>query len=187
MLTDIQAQRTQLLLAQAQVADTEPEIEHARRTLADIIGQPQLRADDIARLNTGNFQPPALLPAEYPAWEQRALAENPQILAAQYDVSLAKQAAEVQRGAFMPTAQIFASWSDNKSDSTNMVNQRYESLSAGVHLSVPLFRCSVVVKIWRACAVYQHSIRRRSMSGMWRCRHCCVSYHAGIRFAWAAG
>ncbi|OBU05952.1 TolC family outer membrane protein [Morganella psychrotolerans] len=139
MLTDIQAQRTQLLLVQAQVADTEPEIEHARRTLADIIGQPQLRADDIARLNTGNFQPPALLPAEYPAWEQRALAENPQILAAQYDVSLAKQAAEVQRGAFMPTAQIFASWSDNKSDSNNMVNQRYESLSAGVHLSVPLF------------------------------------------------
>lgn len=67
------------------------------------------------------------------------LAVHPEIKAAQQETALAKAAAEVQRGAFMPSAQLFTAWSDTQSDSNDTVGQRYRNLSAGIHISVPLF------------------------------------------------
>ncbi|MCY0790170.1 TolC family protein [Morganella morganii] len=85
------------------------------------------------------FRLPQLKEADYAALERQMLTVHPEIKAAQHETALAKAAAEVQRGAFMPSAQVFAAWSDTQSDSSDTVGQRYRNLSAGFHLSVPLF------------------------------------------------
>lgn len=91
------------------------------------------------------------------------LAVHPEIKAAQQETALAKAAAEVQRGAFMPSAQLFTAWSDTQSDSNDTVGQRYRNLSTG--FTFP-FRCSAAEKIWRGCVRYLLRFSRRSMNRM---------------------
>ncbi|WP_368899220.1 TolC family protein [Morganella morganii] len=138
-VTEVESARTRLRQRQAQVAETEAESLNALLILSDLTGLPQLRMQDLPALKAGDFRLPPLNDGDYTAQEQQMLAVHPEIKAAQQETALAKAAAEVQRGAFMPSAQLFAAWSDTQSDSNDTVGQRYRNLSAGIHLSVPLF------------------------------------------------
>lgn len=138
-MTEVESARARLRQRQAQLAETEAESLNALLTLSDLTGLPQLRMQDVPALKPGAFRLPQLKEAEYAALERQMLTVHPEIKAAQHETALAKAAAEVQRGAFMPSAQIFAAWSDTQSDSSDTVGQRYRNLSAGFHLSVPLF------------------------------------------------
>ncbi|MBW5407689.1 TolC family protein [Morganella morganii] len=138
-VTEVESARTRLHQRQAQIAETEAESLNALLILSDLTGLPHLRIQDIPSLKPGNFRLPQLKDDNYAAQEQKMLTVHPEIKAAQYETALSKAAAEVQRGAFMPSAQLFAAWSDTQSDSNDTVGQRYRNLSAGIHLSVPLF------------------------------------------------
>lgn len=138
-VTEVESARTRLRQRQAQIAETEAESLDALLILSDLTGLPHLRIQDIPALKPGDFRLPQLKDDDYAAREQRMLTGHPEIKAAQYETAQSKAAAEVQRGAFMPSAQLFAAWSDTQSDSNDTVGQRYRNLSAGIHLSVPLF------------------------------------------------
>ncbi|WP_395597683.1 TolC family protein [Morganella morganii] len=138
-MTEVESARARLRQRQAQLAETEAESLNALLTLSDLTGLPQLRMQDVPALKPGVFRLPQLKEADYAALERQMLTVHPEIKAAQHETALAKAAAEVQRGAFMPSAQVFAAWSDTQSDSSDTVGQRYRNLSAGFHLSVPLF------------------------------------------------
>lgn len=138
-VTEVESARARLRQRQAQIAETEAESLNALLILSDLTGLAQLRMQDLPALKAGDFRLPQLNDGDYAAQEQQMLAVHPEIKAAQQETALAKAAAEVQRGAFMPSAQLFAAWSDTQSDSNDTVGQRYRNLSAGIHLSVPLF------------------------------------------------
>nr|WP_242452302.1 TolC family protein [Morganella morganii] len=138
-VTEVESARARLRQHQAQIAETEAESLNALLILSDLTGLPQLRMQDVPVLKPGEFRLPQLNDGDYAALERQMLTVHPEIKAAQHETALAKAAAEVQRGAFMPSAQLFAAWSDTQSDSNDTVGQRYRNLSAGVHFSVPLF------------------------------------------------
>lgn len=138
-VTEIESARTRQRQRQAQITETEAESLNALLILSDLTGLPQLRMQDIPVLKQGQFLLPPLNDGDYAVQEQQMQAAHPEIKAAQNETALAKAAAEVQRGAFMPSAQFFATWSDTRSESNDTVGQRYRNLSAGIHLSVPLF------------------------------------------------
>ncbi|HDU8610691.1 TPA: TolC family protein [Morganella morganii] len=138
-VTEVESARARLWQRQAQIAETEAESLNALLILSDLTGLAQLRMQDLPALKAGDFRLPYLNDGDYAAQEQQMLAVHPEIKAAQQETALAKAASEVQRGAFMPSAQLFAVWSDTQSDSNDTVGQRYRNLSAGIHLSVPLF------------------------------------------------
>lgn len=80
-----------------------------------------------------------LSPASYTAWRDLALAENPELASLRHAVDVARYEVEQNRADFLPRLGLYASTGKSKSGSENTYNQRYETDSVGIQLSVPLF------------------------------------------------
>jgi outer membrane protein/protease secretion system outer membrane protein len=134
--TDIDAAQAQLDLAVAQELQARQNLDYTRRTLQFLTGVPfsEVAGVDEKRLA---LVPPT--PVGLEAWVDRAVAASPEIRSLQSQAEAARQEVEKARAGHLPTVDAIAQWSSSNSDTVTSVNQRYDNVSIGFQVNVPLF------------------------------------------------
>ncbi|MFU5000116.1 TolC family outer membrane protein [Pseudomonas paraeruginosa] len=135
--TDTLETQARFNLAQAQEIEARDSQDAALRELERLVGVP-LEISDLAPLGE-RFQVRPLSPASYTAWRDLALAENPELASLRHAVDVARHEVEQNRADFLPRLGLYASTGKSKSGSENTYNQRYETDSVGIQLSIPLY------------------------------------------------
>jgi outer membrane protein len=135
-LTDVHEARGRFAVAQAAEIDARDRLEDARQALAEITGE---APSDLKVLSAGL---PVVRPEsqDVQTWLQTALFQNPKILAATAAVDMAREELKVQRGAYKPSLDFVASYSDNDAGGTvygggnNIANRQL-----ALRLAVPIY------------------------------------------------
>lgn len=124
-------------LALASEIEARDALDAALRELQAIVGEP-LVLQDLTPLHAG-FTVQPLQPARFDAWRDLALADNAELAAQRHALSVAEQQREQRRAAHLPTLSLYASSRLTNSDSESSYNQKYDTDSVGIQVSLPLF------------------------------------------------
>lgn len=124
-------------LALASEIEARDALDAALRELQAIVGEPLL-LQDLTPLHAG-FAVQPLQPARFDAWRDLALADNAELAAQRHALSVAEQQREQRRAAHLPTLSLYASSRLTNSDSESSYNQKYDTDSVGIQVSLPLF------------------------------------------------
>ncbi|MDH0303107.1 MULTISPECIES: TolC family outer membrane protein [unclassified Pseudomonas] len=135
--TDVLETRARYELAQAQEIEAGDNLDAALRALQAIIGEP-VAVEDLAPM-TGDFRVQPLTPARFEPWRELAVAHNAELASQRHGLEVAEQNIERQRAGHLPSLSAYASKGISSSSSESSYNQRYDTDSIGVQLSVPLF------------------------------------------------
>ncbi|PYB85471.1 MULTISPECIES: TolC family outer membrane protein [Pseudomonas] len=136
--TDILEAQARYELADAEEIKARNEQDAALRELGALIGEPAVRVEDLAPLRLG-FALPVVDPSGYEAWQERALANNPQLASSRQALEVARYEVERNRAGHLPKVTAFATSRRQESDSGNTYNQRYDTNTVGIEVSVPIF------------------------------------------------
>lgn len=136
--TDILEAQARYELADAEEIKARNEQDAALRELGALIGEPAVRVEDLAPLRLG-FSLPVVDPSGYEAWQERALANNPQLASSRQALEVARYEVERNRAGHLPKVTAFATSRRQESDSGNTYNQRYDTNTVGIEVSVPIF------------------------------------------------
>ncbi|MEE1890114.1 TolC family outer membrane protein [Pseudomonas carassii] len=135
--TDVLETRARYELAQAQEIEAGDNLDAALRALQAIIGEP-VAVEDLAPM-TGDFRVQTLTPTRFEPWRDLAVAHNAELASQRHGLEVAEQNIERQRAGHLPSLSAYASKGISSSSSESSYNQRYDTDSIGVQLSVPLF------------------------------------------------
>ena len=124
-------------MAQAQEIEAQDNQDSALRELERLVGVP-LEISDLDQL-TEHFSVRPLTPNRYEAWRDLAMAQNPELASLRHAVDVAHYEVEQNRAGFLPRLGLYASTGKSKSGSENTYDQRYDTDSVGIQLSIPLF------------------------------------------------
>jgi outer membrane protein len=135
-LTDVHEARGRFAVSQAAEIDAKDRLEDARQALAEITGE---APSELKVLSQGL---PVVRPEsqDVETWLQTALFQNPKILAATAAVDMAREELKAQRGAYKPSLDFVASYSDNDAGGTvygggnNIANRQL-----ALRLAVPIY------------------------------------------------
>lgn len=136
--TDILEAQARYELADAEEIQARNDQDAALRELGALIGEPAVRVEDLAPLRVG-FALPVVDPSGYEAWQERALANNPQLASSRQALDVARYEVERNRAGHLPKVTAFATSRRQESDSGNTYNQRYDTNTVGIEVSVPIF------------------------------------------------
>jgi outer membrane protein len=128
--TDVAQSEARLAQSEADLAGARAQLSVSRAAYASVVGQ---APTDLAT-------PPALpgVPDDFEAALDVGLAENPSVLAAEYDLQAAEARAAQARSAFMPSVGVSASYGGSDDLSSFDLTDN-TSFRAGATLTVPLF------------------------------------------------
>lgn len=135
--TDLLETEARLNLTQAQLIEEQDNLDLSLRQLEDMVGIP-LHADTLAGLSP-RFAPIPLQPAHYEHWLSQSLRHNAQLLSLTQSLAVAKYDIERQRAGHFPRVTLVASLRDTESDTESTYNQRHDTRSIGIQVSVPIF------------------------------------------------
>ncbi|MCU7240744.1 MULTISPECIES: TolC family outer membrane protein [Pseudomonas] len=135
--TDVLETRARYELAQAQEIEAGDNLDAALRALQAIIGEP-VAVEDLAPM-TGDFRVQPLTPTRFEPWRDLAVAHNAELASQRHGLEVAEQNIERQRAGHLPSLSAYASKGISSSSSESSYNQRYDTDSIGLQLSVPLF------------------------------------------------
>jgi protease secretion system outer membrane protein len=135
--TDTLETQARFNLAQAEEIEALDKQDSALRELERLVGVP-LEFTDLEPLGK-QFRISPLNPTSYTAWRDLAMAENAELAALRHALDVARQDVELKRADFLPRLGLYASSGQSKSGSETTYNQRYETDSIGLQLSIPLF------------------------------------------------
>ncbi|QXH37626.1 TolC family outer membrane protein [Pseudomonas muyukensis] len=136
--TDILEAQARYELADAEEIQARNDQDAALRELGALIGEPAVRVEDLAPLRV-DFALPVVDPSGYEAWQERALANNPQLASSRQALDVARYEVERNRAGHLPKVTAFATSRRQESDSGNTYNQRYDTNTVGIEVSVPIF------------------------------------------------
>ncbi|WP_460418468.1 TolC family outer membrane protein [Pseudomonas sp. microsymbiont 2] len=136
--TDILEAQARYELADAEEIQARNDQDAALRELGALIGEPAVRVEELAPLRVG-FALPMVDPSGYEAWQERALANNPQLASSRQALEVARYEVERNRAGHLPKVTAFATSRRQESDSGNTYNQRYDTNTVGIEVSVPIF------------------------------------------------
>ncbi|KAF1011738.1 MAG: Outer membrane protein TolC [Pseudomonas fluorescens] len=135
--TDVLETRARLSLAQAEEIESLDNQDSALRELEAIVGQP-LSVEELAPL-TAQFVVTPLSPERFETWRDLALANNPQLKSQHYALDVAGYEVERKRAGHLPKLSLYASSRQTSFDSESSYNQKYDTNSVGIQVSLPLF------------------------------------------------
>ncbi|NWD01151.1 TolC family outer membrane protein [Pseudomonas sp. P7779] len=135
--TDVLETQARLSLAQAEEIESLDTQDAALRELESIVGQP-LQIDELAPL-TRQFEIPPLEPNRFETWREIAMANNPELKSQHHALDVAEYEVERKRAGHMPKVSLYASSRQTSSDSESSYNQKYDTNSVGIQVSLPLF------------------------------------------------
>ncbi|MFJ7311898.1 TolC family outer membrane protein [Pseudomonas sp. NPDC098747] len=136
--TDILEAESRYELATAEEIEARNEQDAALRELGALVGVPAVDIGDLAPLDQ-NFQTFALQPANFDTWHEMAVSNNPNLASQRQAVEVARYEVERNRAGHLPKINAYASMRQNESESGNTYNQRYETNTIGLEVSVPLY------------------------------------------------
>ncbi len=135
--TDVLETQARLSLAQAEEIESLDAQDSALRELEAIVGQP-LQVEELAPL-TRQFDIPPLEPHGFETWREMAMANNPQLKSQHHALDVASYEVERKRAGHLPKVSLYASSRQTSSDSESSYNQKYDTNSVGIQVSLPLF------------------------------------------------
>lgn len=135
--TDVLETRARYELAQAQEIEAGDNLDAALHALQAIIGEP-VAVEDLAPM-TADFRVQPLTPTRFERWRDLAVAHNAELASQRHGLEVAEQNIERQRAGHLPSLSAYASKGISSSSSESSYNQRYDTDSIGVQLSVPLY------------------------------------------------
>nr|WP_315421792.1 TolC family outer membrane protein [uncultured Pseudomonas sp.] len=135
--TDVLETQARLSLAQAEEIEALDTQDSALRELEAIVGQP-LQIEELAPL-ARQFAIPPLEPTRFDTWRELAMANNPELKSQHHALDVAEYEVERKRAGHMPKVSLYASSRQTSSDSESSYNQKYDTNSVGIQLSLPLF------------------------------------------------
>jgi protease secretion system outer membrane protein len=135
--TDLLETRARFELAQAQEIEAGDSLDAALQALQAIIGEP-VTVEDLAPL-AARFTVQPLTPARFEPWRDLAVARNAELASQRHGLEVAEHNVERQRAGHLPSPSAYASSGVSSSSSESSYNQRYDTDSIGLQLSVPLF------------------------------------------------
>lgn len=136
--TDILEAESRYELAIAEEIAAQDEQDASLRELGALIGVPSVDIDDLQPLSEG-FAAFTLQPANYDTWHELALANNPDLASQRQALEIARHEVERNRAGHLPRVSAYARSSKQESESTNTYNQRYDTNTIGIEVSMPLY------------------------------------------------
>ena len=155
--TDVLETHARYELAKAQEIEATDTLDAALRTLQAIVGEP-LEVEDLAPLAAG-FKVDPLAPGNFEHWRNLAVSNNAQLIAQRHAVEAADQGVERNRAGHLPSLSAYASTGRSSSSSESTYNQRYDTDSIGIQLSVPLFAGGGVSAATRQAAAQRDEVQ----------------------------
>ncbi len=131
----IEAQ-AQYALAQSQLAEAEITLRSREQTFKLLTGSD---ADNLRAWHLPDYRKAVIGVENKAEFMQLAASVNPEILAAQAAQQVNKQRAKQARADRLPTVDLIASKSWAQSDTIATLNQLYNTLGAGIQVSIPLY------------------------------------------------
>ncbi|MBK5479453.1 TolC family outer membrane protein [Pseudomonas sp. TH21] len=135
--TDVLETQARLSLAHAEEIEALDTQDSALRELEAIVGQP-LQIEELAPL-ARQFAIPPLEPNRFDTWRELAMANNPELKSQHHALDVAEYEVERKRAGHMPKVSLYASSRQTSSDSESSYNQKYDTNSVGIQVSLPLF------------------------------------------------
>lgn len=137
-ITDVTETHSALSIAMADEVEARDNLDTANVTLSTIIGVDLSNIDTLPMLADKPLQLP-LASTRYQYWERKAIAFNPDILAARYNVEEKRYEIESSRAGAFPRIQLYAMHSENDSSNDNTIHQKYRTDSIGLRVSMDIF------------------------------------------------
>ena len=136
--TDILEAESRYELATAEEIQAQDEQDASLRELGALLGVHSIDIADLAPLNQ-NFSSFTLVPANYDSWHELAITHNPTLASQRQAVEVARYEVERNRAGHLPRVIAYASSRQQESDSSNTYNQRHDTNTIGIEVSVPLY------------------------------------------------
>lgn len=129
--TDVSQSEARLAQSEADLAGAQAQLSVSRATYAAVVGQAPTNLEE----------PPALpgVPTDFDAALDTGLAENPNLLAAEYQLREAEARHAQARSAYLPSVGLSSSYGATTPLDGFDLSNRTDTFQAGVSLSVPLF------------------------------------------------
>ena len=135
--TDVLETQARLGLAQAEEIEAVDAQDSALRELEAIVGQP-LQIEELAPL-ARPFEIAPLEPNRFETWRELAMANNPELKSQHHALDVASYEVERKRAGHLPKVSLYATSRKTHSDSESSYNQKYDTNSVGIQVSLPLF------------------------------------------------
>ncbi|WPO48466.1 MULTISPECIES: TolC family outer membrane protein [Pseudomonas] len=136
--TDILEAESRYELATAEEIEARDEQDAALRELGALIGVPTVDIRDLDPLRE-RFESFTLSPANYDAWHELAISNNPNLASQRQAVEVARYEIERNRAGHLPRLSAYATSRRVESESGNTYNQRYDTNTIGIEISMPLY------------------------------------------------
>lgn len=135
--TDILETEARLQLATAEYIEAQDNLDAALKELQAIIGV----AIDINQLTPlkSSFAVLPLIPKEFEIWRDKVISYNANLRAQRYAVDVADYELKKKLANHLPSVSLYANDRKSSSDSDSTYNQKYNTKSIGIQLSMPLF------------------------------------------------
>ena len=135
--TDVLETQARLSMAVAEEIEAQDNQDAALRELEAMLGEP-LQVEQLAPL-VAHFVILPLEPQRFESWRELALANNPELASQHHALTSAEYEVERKRAGHLPKLSLYASSRQTSSDSESTYNQKYDTNSVGIQLTVPLF------------------------------------------------
>lgn len=136
--TDILEAESRYELATAEEIEARDEQDASLRELGALIGTRDIDIKDLEPLSE-SFESFTLQPANFDTWHELALSNNPNLASQRQAVEVARFEVERNRAGHLPRVSAYATARKNESESGNTYNQRYDTNTIGIEISVPLY------------------------------------------------
>lgn len=136
--TDILEAESRYELATAEEIEARDEQDASLRELGALIGTRDIDIKDLEPLSE-SFESFTLQPANFDSWHELALSNNPNLASQRQAVEVARYEVERNRAGHLPRVSAYATARKNESESGNTYNQRYDTNTIGIEISVPLY------------------------------------------------
>ncbi|WP_347929975.1 TolC family outer membrane protein [Pseudomonas helvetica] len=136
--TDILEAESRYELATAEEIEARDEQDASLRELGALIGTRDIDIKDLEPLSE-SFESFSLQPANFDSWHELALNNNPNLASQRQAVEVARFEVERNRAGHLPRVSAYATARKNESESGNTYNQRYDTNTIGIEISVPLY------------------------------------------------
>ncbi|PAA32132.1 peptidase [Pseudomonas fragi] len=136
--TDILEVESRYELATAEQLQAQDDQDAALRVLGALIGVATVNIDELAPL-PASFSALPLQPASYSNWHTMALESNPLLASQREALEVARYEVERNRAGHLPKLNAYASVRKMESESGNTYNQRYDTNTIGIEISLPLY------------------------------------------------
>lgn len=161
-LTDILETEARLNLASAEQIAAQNNLDLSLQELELITGT----TITIEELSPRRKKPRLVLSESrsYQHWLSLAIKHNAQLLALNHSLEVAKQEIEKQRAGHFPRASLIASYRNTWSDGESSYQQRYDTGTVGIQISMPIFSGGgTTAAIRRAQAQYQQAVHGKDL------------------------